>query len=98
MRWHIAANHGASPDHRALTNSYVRQNDAVRSNEHILLNHNLPVSDWSSRAGVKVGNDRCSEADDAVVAYTYVLWVDLVEVDKLTDPDILSDRDSSQPL
>lgn len=98
MRRHIAADDCASPDHRSFTDCHIGQDHAVRPNEHILLNHNLSISNRSSGSGVEVGNDRCSEADDAVVAYTYVLGMNLIEVNKLADPDILPDRDAAQPL
>ena len=98
MRRHIAAHHGTRPDHCPLTDSHVRQDDTVRPNEHILLNHNRSIAGRSSGARVKVGDDRCSKADYAVIADCYVRGMYFVDVDKLANPDVLSDRNSAQPL
>jgi len=57
MRRHIAADYCTSPDDRAFADSYIWQNNAVRANEYIFLNDNLSVSNWSSGARVKMGDN-----------------------------------------
>ena len=43
-------------------------------------------------------DDRCSKTDYAVIADCYVHGMYFIDVDKLANPDVLSDRNSAQPL
>lgn len=95
VRRHIAAHHGTSPDHRPFTNSHVRQDDTVWPNKDVLFNYNFSVAGWSSGSRVKVGDDRCSEADCAVVPDCYVRGMYFINVYKLANPDVASDRNST---
>lgn len=95
---HIAAHYRTCPDHRAFTDSHVRQDDTMGPNEHILFNHNLSIADWSPRTRVKVGDDRRSKADDAVVPNCYIRGMYFIDVHKLANPDVSPDLNSAQPL
>jgi hypothetical protein len=98
VRRHIAAYYSTSSDHRSFTNSYVRQDHTVRSNEDVPFNNNLSVTFWSSGPRVKVGDYRRSEADCTVVPYGYVRGMYFINVYKLANPDVVSDRNSAEPL
>jgi len=95
---HIAAHHGTSPDHRPFADSHVGQDDTMRPDEDVLFNDHFSVAGWSSGSRVKVGDDRRSEADGAVVSDGYVRGMDFINVHKLANPDVASDRNSAQPL
>jgi hypothetical protein len=70
----------------------------VWPDKYVLFNDNFPVADWSSGSRVKVGDDRCSEADGAVVPDGYIRGMYFINVNKLGNPDVSSDRNSTDSL
>ncbi len=95
MRRDIAAHHGASSDNCSLTDTHIRQNDAMWAHKDVVLNDNFSVARRSSGPGVKMGDDRRPEADRAVVSDGYVGGMYFVNVDQLANPDIPADRHSA---
>ena len=98
MGGHITAHYGTSPDYRPLADSYIRQDDAVRTDKYVIFNNNFSVTGQSSGSRIKVRNYRRSESDRAVVPNCYVRGMYFIDVNKLADPDIASDHNSAPPL
>src|SRR6185437_5550071 len=94
----VAANHGTRFYDGAFANSDIRQNNAVRHDEHILFYYYFSNANRLSRPRVKMGNDRCSKTNDTVIADAYVFGMYLVDVYKLADPNIFANRNSAQPM
>ncbi len=95
---HIASHDATRPDYRSFANSDVRQDHAVRPDEDIFFNDYFTVADWPSGTRIKMGDDRCSETDGAVIPNRNVRWVQFIYVDKLADPDVFPYGDAAQPL
>ncbi len=98
MRGHIPTHYGSSSNYSPFTDSHIRQNHTMRSNENIFFNYDFSVADGSSRAGVKVRDDRRSQTDYAVVADSYIRGMDFIDVYELADPDVLPNRHSAKAL
>src|SRR5580704_8949449 len=98
VRRHIAAHHSTSPDHCSFTDSHVGQDDTVGANEDVLFDDDFSIARWSSGSRVKVRDDRGSESDCAVVPDCYVRRMYLINVHKLSYPDVASNRNSAHPM
>jgi hypothetical protein len=95
---HIATHNRTRPDDCTLADSDVGQDDTMRPNKDVLFNHNFSVVDSSSGSRIKVGDYRCSEADRAVISDRYVCRMYFIDVNKLANPNVFSNRNSAQPL
>jgi len=70
----------------------------MRPDEHILFNYNFSIAGGPSGARIKMGDNRRSESDDAIIANADICGMNFIDIHKLANPDVLSDGDSAQPL
>lgn len=98
MCGHVAADDGARSDYGPFSDCHIRQHHTVRPNEYIFFNDNFSIAGRSPWARVNVGDDRRSHPDDAVVSDRYICGMYFIDVHKLGNPDIVSDRNSAQTL
>jgi hypothetical protein len=98
MRRHIPAYHGAGADDRSFADMDVRQDDAVRPNEHVLFNHNLPIAFRPLGSPVKVSEDGGSKTNSAIVADRNILRMQFIEIHELGDPNASTDVRSPQAM
>jgi hypothetical protein len=68
------------------------------SNKDIPFNHHFSVVCRSSWSGVKVRDNGGSDSDCAIVPDCYVRGMQFINVHKLTNPDVLANHHSAQPL
>ena len=67
----------------------------MRSNEYVPPDINFPVTYCSFRSPIKVGDDRRPNADRRVVADRYAFGMQFVDVNELTNPDLVPDFDAA---
>jgi hypothetical protein len=70
----------------------------VRANEYVILDDDLPITNWSSGTRVKMGDNRRSKTDDTVVSDAYIGGMYLIDVHQLADPDVSTNRNAAQAL
>lgn len=95
MGRNITTDDGASLDHSPISDADVRQNYTMRTNEHVPSNcHSVTVMRLPG-APVKVSKDSCSKTYRTILPNRQALGVQLVKVDELSNPYILSDFDAA---
>jgi hypothetical protein len=94
----ITAHDGTSADHCAFTDSHVRQNDAMRTNEDVFFDHDLAVAPCSSWAPIKMSENGCSETNCAVVADGYFSRMQFIQIYELCDPNIRANTCAAQSM
>jgi hypothetical protein len=98
MGWYVSAHDGACADDRSFTNPHVRQDDTVRSNEHVAFNYYFTVALRPPRPPVKVSEDGGPKTDGAVVADGHIIGMQLVDIDELGNKNVLSDFHPTQAM
>src|SRR5579864_1506809 len=67
------------------------QDDAVRTDEHILLDNHISFVFVPQGTPIEVSKNGGSKTDRAVVANRDSVWMKIVDVDKVGDPNIPDD-------
>jgi len=70
----------------------------MRANENVLFDHDRPLMLSAPRPPVKVGKDRGTKTDRAVVSNVNAIGVTVVDVNEMREPDVLADADTSQAV
>ena len=84
---------------RAMPYMGLWQYNYMRTDKHIMLNHyGFGIFHRSFRAPVKMCIDRDTQTNSAIVANRDGFWVYLVDVDVLTDPDVLANVHTTQAM
>lgn len=97
-RRNIATHYAAGSNHRSLADSYIRQNDTVRSDENIVFNDDLSSCGRFLRTPIEMRDDRSSHSDGAVVADCYIRGMQFIDIHELADPNVATDRYSAEPM
>jgi hypothetical protein len=98
MRWNVLANDCARFDNRALANSDVGQNDAVRSYEDVLFNDDGAFVLSAARTPVEMRKDSSAQSDGAVVPDGDAIGVAIVDVNEVREPNVFADVDATQAM
>jgi hypothetical protein len=98
MGWHVSAHDGTCAYDCSFTNPHVRQNDTVRSNEHVAFNDYFTVAFRPPGPPVKVSEDRGSKTNGAVVADRHSFGMQFVDIHELGNPNVLSDFHPTQAM
>lgn len=98
MRGNIFADYRAGFDHGAFANPYVRQDDAMRSDEDILVDNDCALVLITARPPVKMGKNSGAQPDGAVVSDGDAIGMAVIDVDEMREPDMLTDVDTTQAM
>jgi len=94
----VPAHHRAGFDDSSFPYSDIGQDDAVRTDEDILLDHDCPFMLNATRSPIEVGEDGCAKADGAVITDENAIGMTVVHVNKMREPDTLADLHSPQTM
>jgi hypothetical protein len=95
----VSRNDTSGLDDRPLADPNVGKDDAMRSDKNVFLDDDFAgVVGRAFRPPIEMGDDGRPQADAAIVADRYGFGMQFIEIDILTDPDLLSDMDASKPV
>ena len=82
----------------SFANRHVRQDHAVRTDEHVAIDDHPPIADRLARSPVEMRDDGRPNADRAVVANRQRLRMHIVDVDVQPDPDVGANLRTPPPM